>query len=241
MTNMYDLSEYDLSQLENLQKEFQQSDSSDDIVIPISTTPVDIKKMDTIDVASRGFQPPIKGDWKVSGIFSLSPLSPRHSTGHLGVDMRASAGTPIYPMMPGVVTDIGSSSVGGLTVNIDHKNGIKTYYAHCSTIKVQKGDIVGYDTQIATVGDTGNAKGTFPHLHFQVSKNGQIQNPNQFFNIPSYTDLGQEEKFWLSEQAKEEAKKFDLKKHKESNLSFSKKVEEIAKMANSYYRLAKTI
>lgn len=240
-TELFNQFRLDPADLQNLQKKLEESGVPDETFIPISTTFVDPKKLETIENNNKGFQPPIKGDWKVSGIFSLSPTDARHPNGHMGVDMRASAGTPIYPMVPGIVTDIGSSSVGGLTVNIDHGNGLKTYYAHCSTIKVQKGDNVGYDTQIATVGDSGNAKGTFPHLHFQVSKNGQTQNPNQYFTVPSYTNLGKEEKFWLSDQAKEEAKNFDLKKHKESKLAFSKRVEEIKKMASHYYRLAKRI
>lgn len=204
-----------------------------------STTDISEEELKPI----TGFQPPIKGDWKVSGIFSLSPTDARHPKGHLGVDMRAPAGTPIYPMAPGVVTNVGSTSVGGYIVNIDHGNGLTTYYAHCSTIKVQKGDKVNYNTQIATVGDTGNAKGTFPHLHFQVAKNGQEQNPNQYFTVPAYTNLGKEEKFWLSEQAKEEAKSFDFKKHVSSapKSALAHKIENITKIANNYYLLCKEI
>ena len=249
MPNSSDLSlddyKLDPNDLERLKRSLQDSStdySPDDIFIDPTITSITPEQIESLDV-SRGFQPPIKGDWKVSGTFSLSPTDPRHPKGHMGVDMRAPAGTPIYPLAPGIVTNIGSSSVGGLTVNIDHDNGVKSYYAHCSTIKVQKGDKVGYNTQIATVGDTGNAKGTFPHLHFQVSKDGQTQNPNQYFSVPAYTNLGKDEKFWLSEEAKLEAKNFDLKKHisSKSAVAFSQRVEEIRKMANSYYRLTKKL
>ena len=235
---------------EELMKALQEQSgesSSDSIFIAPSTTTTSTEELDKLE-SDKGFQAPIKGDWKVSGIFSLSPTDARHTKGHLGVDMRASAGTPIYPLAPGVVTNIGTTPVGGLFVNIDHDDGVKTYYAHCSTIKVQKGDKVGYNTQIAIVGDSGNAKGTFPHLHFQVSKNGEIQNPDQYFTVPAYTNLGKDEKFWLSEEAKQEAQNFKLKTHLSSKpaedksaVAFSKKVDKIYKLANNYYILSKTI
>lgn len=238
----YKLDPADFDKLKQSLQDSSADMSPDDIFIDPTITSITPEQIGSLDV-SQGFQAPIKGSWKVSGTFSLSPTDPRHPKGHMGVDMRASAGTPIYPLAPGIVTNIGSSPVGGLTVNIDHDNGVKSYYAHCSTIKVQKGDKVGYNTQIATVGDTGNAKGTFPHLHFQVSKDGQTQNPNQYFSVPAYTNLGKEEKFWLSEEAKQEAKNFDLKKHisLKSAVAFSEKVEEIRKKANVYYRLAKAL
>jgi murein DD-endopeptidase MepM/ murein hydrolase activator NlpD len=184
-------------------------------------------------------QAPIKGTWYSSGGFSLTPTDKRHPKGHLGVDLRASAGTPIYPMMPGVVTYVGTDPSGGNVVKINHNNGIRTYYAHCATIKVQKNDYVNNNTVIATVGDTGSAKGTFPHLHFQVWRNNQIQDPATFFNVPKYTPLdSNKESFWISEQAKQETKNFDINKHvQKQKIAHSDQVEYLITRANIFCKL----
>jgi len=159
----------------------------------------------------------------------------------MGVDMRAPAGTPIYPMAPGIVTSVGTNPAGGNTVNVEHANGLRTYYAHCASVRVHKGDKVDNDTIIATVGDTGNAKGTVPHLHFQVWENGQIQNPEKYFKMPRYTNYDtKKERFWLNEEAKQEASAFNMKQHIANNrVAFSKDVQKLVKYAEAYYELTK--
>jgi murein DD-endopeptidase MepM/ murein hydrolase activator NlpD len=185
-------------------------------------------------------QSPIKGTFYNSGTFSLQPTDKRHPKGHMGVDMRAAAGTPIYPLTPGVVTNVGTDPVGGNVVNIQHANGLRTYYAHCGTVKVHKGDKVDNDTVIATVGDTGNAKGTVPHLHFQVWQDGQIQNPEKYFTMPKYTNYDtKKEKWWLSDDAKQDATSFSMKQHVSDNrVAFSKDVQKLVKIAEAYYKLS---
>src|SRR5579885_362118 len=194
------------------------------------------------DFGSSGeIQAPIKGSWLSSGGFSRLPTDKRHPKGHMGVDMRAPAGTPIYPMAPGVVTNVGTDPVGGNVVNIQHANGFRTYYAHCSTVKVHKGDKVDNNTVIATVGDTGNAKGTVPHLHFQVWKDNQIQDPANFFSVPKYQPYdAKKEKFWLSDEAKQEAQSFSMKDHVAQNkMAFSRDVKKLIVIADVYYQLSK--
>jgi len=189
----------------------------------------------------QNIQAPIKGSWLSSGGFSLQPTDKRHPNGHMGVDMRAAAGTPIYSMAPGVVTRVSSSRLGGNTINIQHANGLRTYYAHCSTVKVHEGDKVNNNTVIATVGDSGNAKGTVPHLHFQVWKDNQIQDPAAFFSVPKYVPYNaKKEKFWLSDQAKQEASAFNMKSHLANRrVAFSENVQKLVKIAEVYYSLSK--
>ena len=148
---------------------------------------------------SGSFQAPIKGGFRNSGDYSPNRATDaRHPTGHQGVDLRAPGGTSIYPLAPGVVTNVANNSVGGLNLNIDHRNGVRSYYAHLASINVKKGDEVDFDTVIGTVGDSGNAKGTAPHLHFQVWKNNVLDNPANYFAIPKYTNLEKGEKLWLT-------------------------------------------
>src|SRR5574338_1395045 len=189
------------------------------------------------------YQAPIKGTWYNSGGFDASgALRPNGRRGHGGVDMRAQIGTPIYPMAAGVVTNVGTDPLGGNVVNVKHANNVTTYYAHCSTVKVQKGDKVDKNTVIATVGMTGNAVNTVPHCHFQVWKNGQLTDPAKFFSIPPYTNLSAEEKkkgFWLSDEAKQEAQAFNMKDHlaQAGKTRVASKSDQLLKIAFEYCKI----
>jgi len=192
------------------------------------------------EMGSLETQAPIKGTFYNSGDFSLSPGDARHRSGHPAVDMRAAAGTPVYPMAPGVVYNVGTNPKGGNVVNIQHANDLRTYYAHLGSVKVHKGDKVDNNTIIGTVGDTGSAKGTFPHLHLQVWQNGQIQNPAKYFTMPAYSKLDQsKEKWWTSPNAKNEAASFSMKQHlDERRIAFERDVDKLYKIATAYHDLA---
>ena len=192
-----------------------------------------------------GYTAPIHGEWHSSGGFDLVSKRPNGRTGHQGVDMRVPAGTPIYPLANGTVTNVGTDPLGGNIVNIQHANNVRTYYAHLSTAKVQKGDKVTTNTVIGTVGNTGNARHTVPHLHFQVWQDNQIQDPAKYFSVPKYTELSAEEKRqgpWLSEQAKQEAEAFNMKDHvNKRRVAFSNGVDKLLKLAYEYARVTKKI
>lgn len=85
---------------------------------------------------------------------------------HAGVDMFAAYRTPVVAPVDGVVEQR-SNSLGGLSFNLWGDDGNYYYGAHMSaygavTGWVAAGTIVGY------VGDSGNAAGTPPHLHFEI-------------------------------------------------------------------------
>lgn len=186
---------------------------------------------------SGGYRPPIHGTWHSSGGFTYQPNA-THPKGHMGVDMRVPGGTPVYPLAPGVISNVGTDPKGGNVVNIRHADGVTTYYAHLGTVQGQKGDKVTTDTVIGTVGNTGNASHTFPHLHFQVWKDGQIQDPAKFFTVPAYTNLGPDEHQWLSEDAKQEAQAFRMSDHlAERRVAFSREVDKLLKFAEAFEKL----
>lgn len=192
------------------------------------------------EAASLEIQAPIKGTFYNSGNFSMSATDPRHPTGHLGVDMRTAAGTEVYPMAPGVVSNVGTNPKGGNVINIRHANGLRTYYAHLGSIRVHKGDKVNNNTIIGTVGNTGDAKGTWPHLHFQVWQNGQIQNPARYFAVPAYTNVDKsKESWWASPNAKNEAASFNMKRHlADRRVAFQKDVKTLHRIATAYHKLS---
>ena len=99
--------------------------------------------------------------------------------GHKGMDIVAPKSTPIYAAYNGEVIFSGSDSSGyGNYIIIDHKNGYKTLYAHCSELFANVGDTVAQGEHIAAVGTTGYSTGN--HLHFEVRKNNTPVNPVNF-------------------------------------------------------------
>ena len=109
-----------------------------------------------------------------------SRFGQRWSSTHTGVDIAVSRGTPIKAADGGLVTFAGWNGGYGNLIIIDHENGFVTYYAHCNSISVKKGQRVARGETIGTVGSTGNATG--PHLHFEVRKNGVPVNPLNYLN-----------------------------------------------------------
>lgn len=101
------------------------------------------------------------------------------STNHMGIDIGASEGTPIYAALPGTVTTAGWYGGYGNAVIIDHGGGMQTLYGHMSAVGTSPGMNVMPGQVIGFVGSTGNSTG--PHLHFSVIQDGQWLDPLAFF------------------------------------------------------------
>ncbi|MFH2038880.1 MAG: M23 family metallopeptidase [Chloroflexota bacterium] len=97
--------------------------------------------------------------------------------GHLGIDLAAGEGAPVYAADSGVVTKaIGGYNGGyGNVIMIDHGNGYFTLYAHLSQINVYQCQGVYAGNMIGLAGNTGNSFGA--HLHFEVRQGGGFINP----------------------------------------------------------------
>ena len=103
-------------------------------------------------------------------------FGPRGDRFHSGIDLVATAGTPVRAAGAGTVTFAGWDSGGyGNLVVVDHGNGLSSWYAHLSRIEVTSGAAVTTATQVGLVGATGNATG--PHLHFEVRVRGAVTDP----------------------------------------------------------------
>ena len=94
---------------------------------------------------------------------------------HRGVDIGVAAGTAIKAAQDGRVLSAGNAGDYGLCVVIEGENGYRSRYAHCSSLSVSAGQEVKRGDTIAYVGSTGNSTG--PHLHLEVTHNGQYLNP----------------------------------------------------------------
>jgi len=103
-------------------------------------------------------------------------------SGHLGIDIAAGEGAPVYAADSGVVTMAqGGYNYGyGNVIQIDHGNGYSTVYAHLSVLGVGPCTSVGAGQWIGASGSTGNSQGA--HLHFEVRQGGGLINP--WFVLP---------------------------------------------------------
>lgn len=100
--------------------------------------------------------------------------SPGHPTGHHGVDIFAPRGAPVHAPVTGMVVDIRGvgadkgTDVSGKYIRI-RRGDVNYFMGHLDTVEDLKvGDIVTAGQQIGTVGNTGNARRTQPHIHFSV-------------------------------------------------------------------------
>ena len=104
--------------------------------------------------------------------FSPSWGAPRSGgRSHQGVDMFAARGMPVMAAAEGTV-QVGSNRLGGLTVNLYDVAGNRYYYAHLDNVVVNDGQQVSAGQVVGGAGTSGNARGTPPHLHWQVHPGG---------------------------------------------------------------------
>lgn len=97
---------------------------------------------------------------------------------HEGIDIFAKRGTPVLSSTEGIVTQVGTNRLGGLVVWVMGPGRQRHYYAHLDRysdieagMRIEAGRVLGY------VGNTGNAKGTPPHLHYGVYDMDGALNP----------------------------------------------------------------
>ncbi|MBY0375269.1 MAG: M23 family metallopeptidase [Bryobacteraceae bacterium] len=97
----------------------------------------------------------------------------RGRTLHYAIDIMRPIGDPLYAVVDGVVQQIAWSPRGGLSIYlVDREGEYRFFYCHLSKYAaglkngsvVQRGDLIGY------VGNSGNARYSAPHLHFEIVK-----------------------------------------------------------------------
>lgn len=106
---------------------------------------------------------------------------------HEGVDIAAPRGTPVVAAANGYISSVGVNNLGGNVIFQEVENGgLTLYYAHLDSQLVASGQRVNTGDTIGTVGNTGNAITTGPHLHFGIYQSFRSAiDPLPFLAIPT--------------------------------------------------------
>ena len=122
---------------------------------------------------------PLQGEFEISSAFGMRhhPIK-KEKKMHKGVDFKAPIGTPVVATADGIVVTAKITKEGygyGNHIVIKHDDHYKTLYGQLSEMDVKEGDKVKKGQVIGKVGSSGQSTG--PHLHYEVIKNGEHQDP----------------------------------------------------------------
>ncbi|MEA2009120.1 MAG: M23 family metallopeptidase [Actinomycetota bacterium] len=97
---------------------------------------------------------------------------------HKGVDMFNSRNTPLIAVVDGRIK-FSSNSLGGLSTHLYAADGTVYYYTHLERhpTNISSGQRVSAGTTVGFLGNSGNARYTSPHLHFEIRPGGVAVNP----------------------------------------------------------------
>lgn len=135
-------------------------------------------------------------------IHVTSPFGPRVLNGkagyHMGVDLRAAQGSPVYAADDGLVVKAYLSDSYGGRVAILHDSGLKTTYCHLSEWcvvnqleHVTRGQLIGYSG--GTPGTQGAGASEAAHLHFEVLAHGTPVDPMAYLQQALYEQKGKQQ------------------------------------------------
>jgi murein DD-endopeptidase MepM/ murein hydrolase activator NlpD len=96
---------------------------------------------------------------------------------HEGTDVMAPYRARVYAFTDGTISRESTNAYGGITLYLQGDNGAEYYYAHLSGYAVAAGTRVKAGQLIAYNGQSGNARYTAPHVHFEVHPGGPGSSP----------------------------------------------------------------
>jgi peptidoglycan LD-endopeptidase LytH len=127
------------------------------------------------EIVIRGFVFPVGEPYSFVDSWGFPRMiGTEYAHGHQGTDIMAPFGTPLFAAERGIVTRIGTDVLGGQKLWLKGESGTYYYYAHLQAYAegMVEGAVVDAGAVVGFVGDTGNARGGAPHLHFQIHPGG---------------------------------------------------------------------
>ncbi len=104
---------------------------------------------------------------------------------HKAIDFYAEEGSSVYAVWGGTVESVTNDILKGVTVTVDHGNGLKTVYNSLADVdavtegqKVNKGDVIG---EVSVTNRQESGAGA--HLHFETYENGEVIDPVKYLAL----------------------------------------------------------
>jgi murein DD-endopeptidase MepM/ murein hydrolase activator NlpD len=122
---------------------------------------------------------PLGGAYEVTSHFGArnDPFHGR-AAWHAGIDLRNDYSSEVQATADGQITLAGWNGAYGLTIEIDHGNGLSSRYAHLSDLRVREGQMVVQGQAVGRMGSTGRSTGA--HLHYEIRIDGRAVDPARF-------------------------------------------------------------
>lgn len=126
-----------------------------------------IREGTALQVPGPAWMCPVQGPRQFSGGWGAPRPGGRR---HLGVDVFAARGTPVVASVGGLL-EHANGATAGFAYYLKGDDGHTYYGAHLDALEAAPGR-VEQGARIGTVGSTGNARGTTPHLHLEIKPQG---------------------------------------------------------------------
>lgn len=89
----------------------------------------------------------------------------------------------VFAVLDGTVKEVKEDAIMGKIVEIEHSKNLTTIYQSLTDIKVNKGETIKQGELIGTSAQNSIVKDNQYALHFEVYKNGELMNPEEFYNL----------------------------------------------------------
>jgi murein DD-endopeptidase MepM/ murein hydrolase activator NlpD len=164
----------------------------------------------SIIAVSKSLVFPVAGQSKIKDLWGASRAGGIRR--HKGIDIHARKGTPVVALCDGIIVEKDHTLIGGKTLWLrSSAHGWKAYYAHLDRQYVKEGQYVKKGQVIGTVGNTGNARSTPPHLHFGIAGGDGWVNPYPYVKHASKVKATKTSR---SKATSSKKKKYPVKKRK---------------------------
>lgn len=172
----------------NIDISSEKQEKEKDVIKPVPTVDSQSKEeqpaQDNAQQGASGYVTPVKGNVLMDyskDVPIYSKTLDQYMT-HEGVDIAANPDTQVKAIAAGTVTNVYTDDRYGITVEVNHGNGITSIYANLSTTKlIETGDVVKKGQVISGVGETALFETLeVPHLHFEMKKDGETVNPSDY-------------------------------------------------------------